>query len=156
MSDRSPAYAMHVFGILFLFLATLLPLSLWFITVFGIEVRLATIALVPALIFWLVVDFGLGAVILGAAIALLEAAAMILNHVTTAGMWSLTAILMVTGAALLIIGQLVFERRRPAMIDNPAHLLIGPVFIAAKLVVALGFRHDLDIIVGKRHQASSR
>lgn len=30
--------AMHVFGILFLFLATLLPLSLWFITVFGIEV----------------------------------------------------------------------------------------------------------------------
>lgn len=47
---------------------------------------------------------------------------------------------MVTSAALLTIGHLVFERRRPAMIDNPAHLLVGPMFVAAKLVVALGSR----------------
>lgn len=126
------------------------------LTVFGINIRVATIALVPALIFWLVVDFALGFVILGAAIVLLEAAAVILNHLTTAGMWSLTAILMVTGAALRIIGHLVFERRRPAMIDNPAHLLVGPMFVAAKLVVALGFRHDLGIIVGKPRQVCSR
>ncbi|WP_247971021.1 hypothetical protein [Bradyrhizobium sp. 195] len=52
---------------------------------------MATIALVPALIFWLVLDFALGFVILGAAIALLEAADVILNYLTTAGMWSPTA-----------------------------------------------------------------
>ncbi|WP_445219669.1 Mpo1-like protein [Bradyrhizobium sp. Pa8] len=148
--------AMHVFGILFLFLATLLPLRLWFITVFGIKTCVAAIALVPVLIFWFVLDFALGAVILGAAIALFGAAAMILNHVTPTGMWSLTAILMVTGVALLIMGHLVFERRRPAMIDNPTHLLVGPLFVAAKLVVVLGFRHDLAMIIGKRRQASSR
>ncbi|WP_247986088.1 Mpo1-like protein [Bradyrhizobium sp. 186] len=110
----------------------------------------------PALIFWLVLDFALGFAILGAAIALLEVADVILNHFTTAGMWSLTAILMVTGAALLTIDHLVFERRRPAMIDNPADLLVGPMFVAAKLVVALGFRHDLGILVGKPRQVSSR
>lgn len=125
------------------------------LTVFGINIRVATIALVPALIFWLVLDFALGSVILGAAIALLEAADVILNYLTTAGMWSPTAILMVTSAALLTIGHLVFERRRPGMIDNSAHLLVGPMFVAAKLVVALGFRHDLGITVGKPRQVCS-
>ncbi|KRR02245.1 hypothetical protein CQ12_18680 [Bradyrhizobium jicamae] len=148
--------AMHVFGILFLFLAAILPLSLWSLTVFGIQTSAATIALVPVLIYWFVLDFALGAAILGAAIALFAAAFMIVNHVTTAGMWSLTAILIVIGVTALMIGHVVFERRRPAMVDNPTHLLIGPMFVMAKLVIALGFRHDLGIIVGKRRQASPR
>lgn len=77
-------------------------------------------------------------VILGAAIALLEAADVILNHLTTAGMRSPTAILMVTSAALRTIGHLVVERRRPAMIDNPASPGMFPVnhaflFTAARI-----------------------
>ena len=38
---------MHVFGIVFLFQAAVLPLSLWPITVFGIQTSAATIAVVP-------------------------------------------------------------------------------------------------------------
>lgn len=148
--------AMHVFGILLLFLAASLPLSLWVITLFEIQISVATIALTPVLIFWLVLDFELGAAILAAVIALLAAAAVILNHVTTVGMWSLAATISGLGVALLIIGHLVFERLRPAMVDNPTHLLVGPMFVMAKLVVALGFRRDLGIIVGKRRPASSR
>lgn len=149
--------AMHVFGILFLMLASSLPLSLWLITVFEIQISVATIALVPVLIFWFVLDFELGAMMLGAAIALLAASAMIVNHVTAGRIWSLTAFLIVMGVASLIIGHSVFERRRPAMVDNPAHLLVGPVFVMAKLVVALGFRHDLrGIVVRERRQAPFR
>ena len=37
----------------------------------------------------------------------------------------------------------MFERRRPALIDNPLHMLIGPMFVIAKLCVAFGFRLDL-------------
>ncbi|MVT73762.1 hypothetical protein CVM73_18790 [Bradyrhizobium forestalis] len=148
--------AMHVFGILFLFLAVSLPLSRWVITLFGIHISVAAIALAPVLILWFVLDFELGAAILGAVIALLGAAAVILKHVTTVGMWSLTAALIVLGVASLIIGHSVFERRRPAMVDNPSHLLVGPMFVMAKLVVALGFRHDLGVIVGKRRQAPFR
>ena len=44
--------AMHVFGIVFLFLAAVLPLSLWSITVFGIQTSAATIAVVPVLVYW--------------------------------------------------------------------------------------------------------
>jgi len=80
---------------------------------------------------------------------------VIVSHATTAGMWSLTALLIVIGIALQIIGHRVFERRQPALVDNPSHLLLGPIFIMAKLFIALGFRRDLAIIIEKRAQSSS-
>jgi uncharacterized membrane protein YGL010W len=138
---------MHVFGIVFLFLAAILPLSMWHVSVFGIQTSVATIAVVPVLIYWLLLDFALGAAILGSAIVLLSAAAVIVNHVTTAALWSLTAILIVVGVVSQIIGHRVFERRQPALVDNPAHLLLGPMFVMAKLFIALGFRHDLAVII---------
>ena len=147
--------AMHVVGIVLLFLAAILPLSAWSITVLGIQTSVATIAVVPVLIYWFLLDFALGAAILGAAIVLLSAAAMIVSHATTAGMWSLTALLIVIGIASQIIGHRVFERRQPALVDNPSHLLLGPIFVVAKLFIALGFRRDLAIIIQKRPQSPS-
>jgi uncharacterized membrane protein YGL010W len=44
---------------------------------------------------------------------------------------------------LQIVGHVRFEHRKPALLDNPMHLLIGPMFMIAKLFVALGFRPDL-------------
>jgi uncharacterized membrane protein YGL010W len=41
----------------------------------------------------------------------------------------------------------VFEQRQPALVDNPTHLLLGPMFVMAKLFIALGFRRDLAIII---------
>ena len=146
---------MHVFGIAFLFLAAVLPLSLWSITVFGIQTSAATIAVVPVLIYWFLLDFALGAAILGAAIVLLSAAVMIVNHVTTVTMWSLTVILIAVGVASQIIGHRVFERRQPALVDNPTHLLLGPMFVMAKLFIALGFRRDLAIIIQGHPQGAA-
>ena len=143
---------MHVFGIAFLFLAAVLPLSLWSITVFGIQTSAATIAVVPVLIYWFLLDFALGAAILGAAIVLVSAAAMIVSHVTIITMWSLTAFLIAIGVASQIIGHRVFEGRQPALVDNPTHLLLGPMFVMAKLLIALGFRRDLAIIIHRHPQ----
>jgi uncharacterized membrane protein YGL010W len=42
----------------------------------------------------------------------------------------------------------VFELRKPSMADHPAHFLLGPMFVMAKLFVALGFRDDLAAIIG--------
>src|SRR5262245_54929018 len=97
--------AMHVVGIILLFLAAVLPISALSITVLGIQTSVATIAVVPVLIYWFLLDFALGATILGAAILLLSAAAMIVSHSTTAGMWSLTALLIVIGIVSQIIGH---------------------------------------------------
>jgi len=138
---------MHVFGIVFLFLAAVLPLSLWSIAVFGIQSSAAIIVVVPVLIYWLLLDVALGAAVLVAAVALLSAAAVIVSHATISGMWSLTAILIIVGVASQIIGHRVFERRQPALVDNPTHLLLGPMFVMAKLFIALGFRRDLAVII---------
>ena len=146
---------MHVFGIVFLFLAAILPLSLWSITVFGIQTSAATIAVVPVLIYWFLLDFALGAAILGAAIVLVSAAAMIVSHVTIITMWSLTAFLIAIGVASQIIGHRVFEGRQPALVDNPTHLLLGPMFVMAKLFIALGFRRDLAIIIEGHPQGAA-
>jgi uncharacterized membrane protein YGL010W len=100
-------------------------------------------------------DFALGAAILGAAVVLLSAAAVIVSHATTASMWSLTAILIVVGVAAQIIGHRVFEGRQPALVDNPTHLLLGPMFVMAKLFIALGFRHDLAIIIQGHPQGAT-
>jgi len=146
---------MHVFGIAFLFLAAVLPLSLWSITVFGIQTSAATIAVVPVLIYCFLLDFALGAAILGAAIVLVSAAAMIVSHVTIITMWSLTAFLIAIGVASQIIGHRVFEGRQPALVDNPTHLLLGPMFVMAKLFIALGFRRDLAIIIEGHPQGAA-
>lgn len=147
--------AMHVFGIVFLFLAAVLPLSLWPITILGFQTSAAVVAVVPVLIYWLLLDFALGAGILAAAVALLSTAAAIVGHVTTAGMWSLTAVLIVIGVTAQIVGHRVFERRQPALVDNPTHLLLGPMFVMAKLFIALGFRRDLAMIIQGHPQVAA-
>jgi uncharacterized membrane protein YGL010W len=138
---------MHVFGIVFLFLAAVIPLSTWPIALFGVETSVATIAVLPVLIYWLLLDAALGAGILAAAVALLSAAALIADHTSSTAMWSITAVLIVIGVTSQIVGHQVFERRQPSLVDNPTHLLLGPMFVMAKLFIALGFRRDLAVIL---------
>jgi uncharacterized membrane protein YGL010W len=57
--------------------------------------------------------------------------------------------LTVIGWALQIVGHQFFERRRPALLDNPIHMLISPMYLFAKLFVALGFRRDLAALLQK-------
>src|ERR1700721_345976 len=105
--------AMHVFGIVFLFLAAVLPLSTWTIHLFGGQATAATISVVPVLIWWLLLDAALGTAILGAAALLLATAAMIVSHSSAAAMWSITGVLIVIGLGLQAVGHQVFERRPP-------------------------------------------
>jgi uncharacterized membrane protein YGL010W len=139
--------AMHVFGIVLLFLAAVIPLSSWPLAAFGGRTSVAIIAVLPVLIYWFLLDAALGTAIVGAAVLLLAAASIIVNHATSAGMWLITAALIVIGIASQVVGHQLFERRKPALMDNPAHLLLGPMFVMAKLFIALGFRRDLAVII---------
>ena len=81
---------------------------------------------------------------------------MIVSHATSVVMWSLTAGLIVIGVASQIIGHRVFEQRQPALVDNPTHLLLGPMFVMAKLFIVLGFRHDLAVVIQQVPQTAPR
>ncbi len=144
---------MHVVGTPLLFLAAVLPFSLVSVTVFGLHTTAAVLLVIPALLFWMTLDLAIGITILCAAFPLLLAAAFISASVGTAWVWTVTAALIVIGWALQIVGHSLFERRRPALLDNPIHMLISPMFIVAKLFVALGFRRDLAAIVSKSQKS---
>jgi uncharacterized membrane protein YGL010W len=147
--------AMHVVGNPILFLAAVLPPSLLSVTVFGVQTNVAVLLVIPALILWIVFDVGIGLAIVGVAIPLLFAAAMIASHAGVAWVWTITGGLIVTGWALQIVGHSLFEHRRPALLDNPIHMLISPMFVFAKLFIALGFRRDLAAVLHKPSQQMS-
>jgi uncharacterized membrane protein YGL010W len=140
--------AMHVLGIIMLFLAALLPLTEWSISVFGTQVSLAAILVLPVLTYWLVLDTSLGLAISCATILLLLTSAIIVDHASVVSVWIISAVLIGIGVASQIIGHRVFERRQPALVDNPTHLLLGPMFLMTKLFIAFGFRQDLAAIIG--------
>jgi uncharacterized membrane protein YGL010W len=146
---------MHVVGIILLFLGAVLPPSLLHISALGVETRLAVILALPVLIYWLLLDTALGAAILGAAVGLLWAGAAIVDSVSPIIMWSIFATLIVLGVTAQIVGHQIFERRQPALMNNPSHLLLGPMFVMAKLFIALGFRDDLAAIIGPAPSAVS-
>lgn len=146
---------MHVVGINLLFFAAILPPTTYSISLFGWQTSLATLLVLPVLLYWLLLDMALGLAIVAAAGLLLLSAAIFVNHASVVGIWITTAVLLVAGVASQIIGHRVFERRQPALIDNPTHLLLGPMFVMAKLFIALGFKQDLVPIIGPAIQRGS-
>ena len=139
--------ALHVVGIVILFLGAILPLSLWPVTVFGVQLNMGILLAAPVLIYWILLDVAIGLAIAAAAALLLFTGATIASHASVTVVWTITVVLIVIGVAMQIIGHQVFERRQPALMDNPTHLLLGPVFVVAKLFISLGFRDDLAAVI---------
>jgi len=138
---------MHVVGNPIIFIGVVLPLCLVPVTLFGVHTSLAPLLVIPALLMWMSWDFGLGLGIAVAAVPLLCIAAAIANNVSVAWMWMIAATLFVLGWALQIVGHQAFEGKRPTAINNPVQSLIAPMYMFAKLYVALGFRPDLAAIL---------
>jgi uncharacterized membrane protein YGL010W len=139
--------AMHVVGILLLFTGAVMPLTLVSIPLFGFEISLAVILALPVLIYWLLLDVALGLGILATSVVLFPIATTIAHQTTTAVMWSIFGVLIVLGLAAQTIGHKVFEGREASLFTFPSHLFLGPMFVMAKLFIALGFRRDLAAIL---------
>jgi uncharacterized membrane protein YGL010W len=139
--------ALHVVGIVILFLGAILPLSLWPVTVFGLPLNVGVLLSAPVLIYWVLLDVSIGLAIAAAAALLLFTGAIIASHASVTVVWTISIVLIVIGVAMQIVGHQVFERRQPALVDNPTHLLLGPVFVMAKLFISLGFRDDLAAVI---------
>jgi uncharacterized membrane protein YGL010W len=138
---------MHVVGILLLFTGAVLPLTLVKVPLFGTELSLAVILALPVLIYWLLLDVALGVGILAVSIVLFSIATTISAQASTMTMWAIFAALVGLGLAAQAIGHKVFEGREASLFTFPSHLLLGPMFVMAKLFIALGFRRDLAAIL---------
>jgi uncharacterized membrane protein YGL010W len=95
----------------------------------------------------MVLDLTIGVVIACAAMPLFITAAIAAKHVAIAWVWAAPVLFVVVGWSLQIFGHFVFEQRRP---------VISPMFIVAKLLVALGFRRDLAAVLSEQARDKAR
>jgi len=120
---------------------------------FGVQTNAATFMVIPILAYWVFLDAAIGLAIVGAAIVLLLVAVAISSFAGVTTVWTISITLIVVGLAAQIVGHQVFEARHPSLIDHPAHLFLGPMFVMAQLIVALGFRDDLASILQQGSQS---
>jgi uncharacterized membrane protein YGL010W len=147
---------MHIIGNPILALAAFVPFSLLPITVLGVHTNAATLLVIPALLLWISFDVALGLAIVVVAIPLLIAAAAIVAHVSVTWVWIITVALTVIGWIMQVIGHKCFEGNWPALVDNPVHMLMSPMYVFAKLFVALGFRPDLAELIQEPSRRTPR
>ena len=93
--------ALHVVGIVILFLGAVLPLSLLPITVLGLQLNLGILLAIPVLIYWIWLDIPIGVAIAGSAALLLFTAATIANHASVTVVWAISVVLIVIGVAMV-------------------------------------------------------
>jgi uncharacterized membrane protein YGL010W len=120
-----------------------LALSLWRVPVGGYEASLAMLLAIPALIGWLVLDAGIGLAMIAPVAVLLLLAERMSRFMETGGTLALCTLAIGAGALLLFVGHAHYEKRKPAFADDLFQMMIGPMFITAKALVALGLRPDL-------------
>jgi uncharacterized membrane protein YGL010W len=75
--------------------------------------------------------------------------------------WAATGIgLFVIGWLFQFIGHLAYEHRKPAFVDDVIGLLIGPLFVLAEALFAIGWRPELrdaiDAQLGPKHIDADR
>lgn len=141
--------ATHFVGIPVIVFSLQLILSLWRFDL-GDGLWMASLALtVLAVLGWMALDLGIGlvmAVIMAASWYAAEALAGALGSAQS--VWIAFIALFAGGWILQFLGH-HYEGRRPALIDNIFQAFIGPMFLVAEAMVAMGLRTDLAEIMGE-------
>jgi uncharacterized membrane protein YGL010W len=71
--------------------------------------------------------------------------------------WAWFGVLFVGGWILQLVGH-VFEGRRPALADNLFQIFVAPIFLAAEVFFALGYKpqlHERVVQLSRAHMADS-
>ena len=134
--------ATHFIGIPSIIFSLLVPLALWRFSVFGTPVSAALVVACVALGGWIALDRVVGAAMIVPMVVMLIAAQAIAASFGTTTAWIVAAVFFVGGWAFQILGH-VWEGRRPALLDNLFQAFIGPMFLMAEVLMALGLKPDL-------------
>jgi len=133
----------HWLGIPTIFFSVLLVLALWPVPIGSGEISVGTLLLIPAIMAWIALDVGIGCAMLTAMVPLALAAEWFGRNSSPTRVFVLGSSGFVIGWLFQIVGHVIFERRKPAFLDDLSQLFIGPMFLTAKVLVALGRRRDL-------------
>lgn len=141
--------ATHFVGIPVIVFSLLLILSLWHVQLGGRDWTMSLAVAIVAVLGWMALDLGIGffmALLMAPAWYAAEALAGTLG--TPSAVWTAFTVLFVGGWVLQFLGH-HYEGKRPALLDNIFQGFIGPMFLVAEAVVAMGHRRDLAEVMGE-------
>jgi uncharacterized membrane protein YGL010W len=133
--------ATHFVGVPLIMLAILVPLSWLRIDVAGFGVTAGMLLAAVVLAYYFILDVPLALAMLAVFGALIWLAESVAPAASARG-WAWFGVLFVGGWTLQLVGH-VFEGRKPALAANLFQIFVAPIFLAAEVFFALGYKPDL-------------
>ena len=144
--------ATHFLGVPVIMLSLFIPLAWLRIDIAGFGITAAMLFAAVVLAYYFALDLALGLAMLVVTGVLVWLGQLIAAQGALAG-WIWFALLFVGGWILQLVGH-VFEGRRPALADNLFQIFVAPIFLAAEVFFALGWKPELKRRVEERAQLS--
>ncbi|CAN5307882.1 DUF962 domain-containing protein [soil metagenome] len=140
--------ATHFVGIPLIVFSLQLLFALWRVQLGGHDVSMAIVLGIVATLSWIALDLGIGLIMAALMVPALTAAEALAGALAPSSTVTAFAVLFIGGWALQFLGH-HYEGKRPAMADNIFQGFIGPMFLVAETLVALGYRADLAAMMGE-------
>ena len=140
--------ATHFIGVPVIMLSLFIPLAWLRVDLGGVAISAAMLFAVAVLVYYFMLDVPLALAMLVVFAALAWLGASIARLGTAAG-WTWFALLFIGGWILQLVGH-VYEGRRPALTDNLFQIFVAPIFLAAEVFFALGYKPALHAAVQER------
>jgi uncharacterized membrane protein YGL010W len=142
--------ATHFIGVPMIVFSLMIPLGWLRLDVAGVPLSAALVVTGALLLYYLVLDLPLG-LAMGLVFALMLWGAEPLSQaaIGVSAAWFL--VLFIVGWALQLWGH-VYEGRKPALVDNLFQIFVAPIFLAAEVFFALGYKPQLHAEVQRRAQ----
>jgi len=133
--------ATHFIGVPAIMLSLFIPLAWIRFDIGGVTLTAAMLFAAVVLVYYFVLDVPLALAMLVVTTALVWVGHQLAALGPVPG-WIWFAILFVGGWILQLVGH-VFEGRKPALADNLFQIFVAPIFLAAEVFFALGYKRGL-------------
>jgi uncharacterized membrane protein YGL010W len=140
--------ATHFVGVPLIAFSLMIPLGWLRADVGGITLSAALVVTSVLLLYYLVLDIPLG-LAMAMVFALILWGAEPLSQAAFAASLGSFLVLFIGGWALQLWGH-VYEGRKPALVDNLFQIFVAPIFLAAEVFFALGYKPRLHEAVQRR------
>jgi len=142
--------ATHFIGVPAIMLSLFIPLAWIRFDAGGVTITAAMLFAAAVLIYYFFLDVPLAFAMLVTTAALVWVGHQLAGLGTVQG-WIWFAILFVGGWILQLVGH-GFEGRKPALADNLFQIFVAPIFLAAEVFFALGYKPQLHRNVQQKAQ----
>ncbi len=141
--------ATHFVGVPMIVFAIVLALSTWAFQVGTVPITLAAVVSVVVCLYYFRLDLLFGATLALSLLVMCAIASEVTHRLGIPAALSLAAVIFVVGWALQFLGHR-YEGMKPAFYDDAKQLLIGPLFVCAEILFALGAKGPLQRYIEER------